>query len=68
MADLSSGVRIGRPIKGHDGPVKDCRVLRDEKYALSCGDDGALKIWRLNTAEEEVLTPLNSTFLLTAIR
>ena len=68
MADLSSGVRIGRPIKGHDGPVKDCRVLRDEKYALSCGEDGALKMWRLNTAEEEVLTPLNSPFFLTAIR
>ena len=54
MADLSSGMRVGRPLRGHEGAVKDCCVFPDQKHALSCGEDGTLKIWKLMTAEEEV--------------
>ena len=56
MADLSTGMRVGRPLVGHEGEVHDCCVLPDQRRALSCGADGTLKIWKLLTAEEDVRT------------
>ncbi len=53
MADLESGMPIGRPLEGHEGAVNDCRVFPDQRRALSCGEDGTLKIWTLMTAEED---------------
>jgi len=37
MADLATGMRVGRPLVGHDGEVNDCCVFPDNKRALSCG-------------------------------
>lgn len=46
--DLRTGALVGDTKKAHEGSVYDCCVFpNDDPRVLTCGKDGALRLWRL---------------------
>jgi WD40 repeat protein len=45
----SNDPRVHAVLRGHTGPVRDCDVSRDNKYAVSASDDRTLRVWDLDT-------------------
>ena len=37
--------------QGHQGPVESLRASPNGQFVASCGDDGAIQIWKMDSGE-----------------
>ena len=49
--DSQTGLKIGEPLKGHDGAVNGAVYSPERKRIVSAGSDGTLRIWNAENGE-----------------